>query len=229
VGAFLVFDGSAGKPVLVSHWRRLALYRNGIAARIGHLLNDYRIPKGFVGHDDVVIDVGANNGELGVWSVSRGARYVGIEPDPFAFRALASNVGPNGALQVAVGPADGTGTLFLDTADADSSLVQPSSEGKASIAVVVRTLDSIVRDLGWVRRIRLLKIEAEGAEPEVLRGAYACLAISEAVAVDADPERHGENTLPEVFNLLGRAGFELRAANLERGTAFFVNMAMVKQ
>jgi len=66
--------------------------------------------------------------------------------------------------------------------------------------------------------IRLLKVEAEGMEPEVLAGAHQTLQRVDYVAVDAGPERGGENTVPAVLNALTSAGFEVLDCYLVRGT-----------
>ena len=60
-------------------------------------------------------------------------------------------------------------------------------------------------------------------EPEVLAGAAKTLAITELAAVDAGPERGGENTVPQVLNVLSDAGFAVESANLLRGTFLLRN------
>lgn len=57
-----------------------------------------------------------------------------------------------------------------------------------------------------VEKIDFLKIDAEGAEPEVLEGTPLCRV--KKVAVDCSPERFGKTTVFEVLKILLSAGFK---------------------
>jgi len=54
--------------------------------------------------------------------------------------------------------------------------------------------------------IDFLKVEAEGAEPEVLQGALGCEI--EKVAVDASPEREGTSTVQQALDILEQWNYE---------------------
>ena len=71
--------------------------------------------------------------------------------------------------------------------------------------------------------IKLIKIEAEGAEPEVLAGMPQTLKRTRFVAVDMGPERGimQANTVVECSNFLNQTGFTMRAFSHERCTALF--------
>ena len=60
-------------------------------------------------------------------------------------------------------------------------------------------------------------------EVEVLAGAQNTLSKVEYVAVDAGPERGGENTVPGVLNILMASGFEVLDCFLLRGTFLLKN------
>ena len=77
--------------------------------------------------------------------------------------------------------------LFSKAGSADSSLIEIADYDSAS-TVKTTTLDRYVREHG-IDLIEVLKIEAEGAEPEVLRGARESLKISRYVTVDCGRER----------------------------------------
>ena len=78
------------------------------------------------------------------------------------------------------------------------------------------------------KNIKLLKIEAEGAEPEVLSGAIATLKNTEYISVDYGNERgkDGLSTVVEVVNILISNNFEfigdsnLRKVGLFRNRSF---------
>lgn len=222
IGLFYAEDRQPEKRVYVAHQKRLELYRKGVDFRIRWLLRDYRIQEDTIHAGDLVVDIGANNGELGLWALGQGARYIGFEPDPMAFKALSENVGSNLIFDVAVSDSDGSAKFYLATDEADSSLYR-SGNSSGFIEVSKRALDSILEEIGVDGKIKLLKIEAEGMEPEVIAGALNTLERVELIAVDAGPERGGENTAPEVLNALFGAGFSLVSCFLVRGTFLLKN------
>ena len=211
-------DGSA--RVMVSDRKRLSLYEDGLDHRRQWILGDYRIPVDLVGPGDVVVDVGANIGEIGLWAESRGARYIAFEPDPRAFAALEANVASEHLHQVALSDKTMTAEFYLDTARADSSLFAPARSDE-SITVDVVPLDEYLSSGEAPERIKLLKVEAEGLEPEILRGARTTLSTVDYLAVDAGPERGGDNTVPGVFAELSGLGFRVIDCYLKRGTFLF--------
>jgi len=223
-GLFCVEESSPERRIYVSNRKRLKLYHEGIDYRLKWLLRDYRIPEDLIRPGDFVIDIGANNGELGIWTTMAGAQYMGFEPDPIAFRALSNNVDSQHLFDIALSDENGIADFYLSTEEADSSLFRPENNN-ISIQVEKRTLDSFLNDLEdpLPDRIRLVKIEAEGMEPEVVAGALETLRRAEFVAVDAGPERGGENTVPEVLNKFSKEGFSIVACFLLRGTFFLRN------
>ena len=220
---FFVTDILSKKTIYVSDPKRLYLYTNGISTRVNSLLNDYRIPRDLIENGDTVIDVGANNGELGVWAQTKGANYMGFEPDPNAFKALQVNVGESSAYQVAISSRNGIEEFFLNTENADSSLFKPSSYDE-TIVIKTQTLDAVLLSINALKPIKLLKIEAEGMEPEVLAGATLTLCLSKYVAIDSGPERGGTDTAAFVINELLKYGFEIQDCFLQRGTFFLRNL-----
>lgn len=210
-------DASSLRRVFVSDRKRLELYQGGLNHRQNWILGDYRLPSDLIRKGDVVVDVGANIGELGLWVEAQGGHYIAFEPDPTAFLAMQNNITAGDLYDVALSDTNGTAQFYLNTAEADSSLFKPS-DVHGMITVRTATLDSFFNEIGTPPNIRLLKVEAEGMEPEVLAGALKTLGSVEYVAVDAGPERGGDNTVPEVFNILVGAGFEVLDCFLLRGT-----------
>jgi FkbM family methyltransferase len=90
----------------------------------------------------------------------------------------------------AVGKKPVTPLSFLSTSTGNSSFQEGCSVKE--INVKAEALDQIVNTAFPDRKIAVLKIEAEGSEPEVLRGASQTLARTKIVAVDAREERKGE-------------------------------------
>jgi FkbM family methyltransferase len=129
----------------------------------------------------IFIDVGAHCGSLSLPFESCFERVLSIEPRPDNYRALERNIALNRLEQkvrpflVAAGAADAQGTLFLK-GDETSSLVSAEAS-LGSLSVAVRALDGILTDAGGSPSdVRLLKVDVEGAELQVLAGAQRLFA-----------------------------------------------------
>ncbi|MFM1953459.1 MAG: hypothetical protein RL187_668, partial [Actinomycetota bacterium] len=95
--------------------------------------------------------------------------------------------------------------------------------------VKVSTLSDVANRLFPTGPIDLLKIEAEGYEPEVLAGARSILPRVERITVDAGEEREGKSTAPECVTLLTDQGFRLKKVYLKRGVFYFENPELIPQ
>src|SRR5262249_18542532 len=120
---------------------------------------------------DTVVDVGANVGTLTLTAaalVGPEGRVWAIEPHPRPLRYLCANVALNGFANVrtvhaAAGESDGLLRLTDSRLD-DQNRVSADGPG---VSVPVRRLDDVVPE----GPVRLLKIDVEGFELFVLRGA----------------------------------------------------------
>lgn len=134
-------------------------------------------------HEPVCFDVGANRGLYSamILEVNPGARLHCFEPHPRNFEALKQRIGRTAnAILNNCGCGDEPGALTLfDYADADGSShasmhreVIERLHGARSVEhrVPVVCLDDYVKEHG-IRQIDLLKIDTEGHEFAVLRGA----------------------------------------------------------
>jgi FkbM family methyltransferase len=133
---------------------------------------------------DTFVDVGANVGLFSVLAagiVGESGTVVAVEPHPRVHRFLTENLALNSLQrvkthQVAVGAE--AGTAFLSDRHADD---QNALAATGTLAVSVVRLDSL---LGDVPHIRVLKIDVEGHELEVLRGAGDVLQRCDAVLLE---------------------------------------------
>lgn len=145
------------------------LYRNGIDARRDFIFASYCLQNMTFEDGDVVIDCGANSGDLFLKLKEHISpkNYICIEPNPSDFEILRLNV-PTGCkiINMALGNIDGRLRFYVLTSSGDSSLIEPPRYDKVIDVDVVR-LDNLINDLKFPK-IKLLKIEAEGAEPEIL-------------------------------------------------------------
>jgi len=84
----------------------------------------------------------------------------------------------------------------------------------------------VIRRAGLENKtIKLLKLEAEGAEPEILQGAKQTLPHVMYVAADLGPERgiKNDNTVIPVMGILAGYGFVPIKFSFERGVMLFMS------
>lgn len=213
---------SRGCEVEVYPQRRALNYARGLEARAAQLGRDYLLPLVDFVAGDVVIDCGANVGDLKLYFRFLGVEveYVAIEPGPGEFAVCERNVAPSRAINVGLWNEDGELTFYVSSNGADSSLIEPPSYDSTTV-VPIRRLDSLVD----YPRIKLFKLEAEGAEPEAIEGASGLFDRIEYITADLGAERGKEqtSTLPQVTNYLLANGFELVAVEHRRVAALFRN------
>jgi len=157
---------------------------------------------------DTIVDVGANVGFYALKRAldSENARVIAIEPDPQTFDLLQRNIRDNHAdnvecLNLAVSDAEGELWFLSDHVSLNSRVVSQREPG--AVAVAATTLDALVGQLD-LTRIDFLKIDTEGHELAVLRGAeHAALPITSRVAV----EWHSLDDRAAIFNLLAARSF----------------------
>lgn len=157
---------------------------------------------------DTVVDVGAH---IGVFSVraarlSAGGRLVAVEPAPANLKFLRRNLMRNGAKAeiVACATSDKEGEAELRY-PGDSALFTLDAAAPAaySVKVRVRTLDSILRELG-VAHVDLLKIDNEWSEHATLLGARETLKGAAQIVIEIG--RRGKEPA-RTIRLLEDSGF----------------------
>lgn len=151
-----------------------------------HEFADMMLPLHLLRAGDLFLDVGANVGSYAILAAGvRGAEVIAFEPDPGAARLLARNVEINRLadrvriLRCALGPETGEAafTIGLDTAN---KVVSPG-EGNVRLVRQER-LDDLIGE----RRPVMMKVDVEGYEEEMLKGAAATLARESLVAVELE-------------------------------------------
>ena len=128
---------------------------------------------------DLLVDVGANFGFWALAAARRGCRVIAVEPVPDTRARLAANAARNGLAErvetvaEALSDSDDTLTIAVPGGESGQATAHPGDGVDiASFSVPARTLDDLLGD----RPVRFLKIDVEGHEPAVLRGARRVLA-----------------------------------------------------
>lgn len=210
----------------IAHPRRNWRYKRGISNTVDRLAGNYHLDKITFSDGDVFIDCGANAGELAVWAKSKNIAYHGFEPDDKAADVCDLNAfdGDKKTVRKCLWFEDTTLKFYEKTDTADSSVFEIEQYDDFHEVPAI-TLDGFCKEQ-QIKKIKLLKVEAEGAEPEVIQGAAKILRSTGYVAVDCSYERGKtqEHTLIEVFKTLSDAKFELIAARMKtRCTFLFQN------
>ncbi|MBZ8133787.1 FkbM family methyltransferase [Afifella sp. IM 167] len=182
----VVIDDGLRRLVL-PNLSRVPRYRQGIGARL-HLVGDKYGIGGvyFPREGDVIVDVGANIGELTLLCADAGAQVVAIEPDPRAFSCLTQNVAGLDHVRLvscAVWKGREALKLYLAGDATKSSLIRRTGRPRDSISVEAWPLDALPQIVA-LPAIDLLKIDGEGVEPEILAGAVRTLKRTRLLAID---------------------------------------------
>jgi FkbM family methyltransferase len=156
-----------------------------------------------------VVDVGANIGVFSLWAAGRvgpAGRLVAIEPNPEAAIWLRRNVGPFDdrarAFELACGDREEQLELMYPPHRLSVGSFLPRDDRTEVVTVPVRRLDDILDEQG-VGVIDLLKVDVEGVEAAVLRGAGHSLARTRRLALEV-----AGSDLDEATALVRASGLE---------------------
>jgi FkbM family methyltransferase len=202
-------------------------FETGIDNRGKNLASAYLINQISFKDSDFVIDVGANTGDLFIYlnSINKGINYLGFEPGIREYQCLKYNVGAERCQNIALGESESRLKFYYKPEFGDSSLIE-MKDYSSVYEVRVRKLDNVLQELNLDKiNIKLLKLEAEGAEPEILSGLIKCLKNFEYISVDLGFERgiSQESTLPAVTNYLLLNGFIVKDISRSRLALLFKN------
>jgi len=160
------------------------------------------IPRGHVS-----LDVGANNGVYTYALAKLSRRVEAFEPVPDCARTIAAFGAPNVVVhEVALSSRNGTRELFVPRDPGVvhtglASFTRPNGAFEA-VRVSVRTLDDYSFD-----DVSFIKIDVEGHELDVLRGARETVARSSPILLIEVEQRHLSFPMDAVFHEVSRFGY----------------------
>jgi len=139
---------------------------------------------------DVFIDVGSYHGWFALAAsavVGKSALVLAFEPNSHAYSILVRNVALNGsqnvrAFNLALSSTNGKVWLYKGPDDESSSALTFVPGGIGREQVDARRLDDILAELG-IDSVALMKLDVEGSEAAVLRGAMSMLSQSRPILV----------------------------------------------
>jgi len=178
-------------PLADYYWSRLLFRDFAMEPELGRILDRVLEPS------SVFLDCGAN---IGFWSLVASAwiddpdRILAMEPAPSTFARLEQTADLNGhpfvPIRAAVCEEDGAALRFrVDARHARSRVVATSDEGPGVIEVTGRSLDALMAERATPlpdAAAIVVKVDVEGHEAEVLRGARGLLRRDNALLLYED-------------------------------------------
>jgi FkbM family methyltransferase len=155
---------------------------------------------------EMVFDVGANIGQSTAEYLAafRQARIHCFEPISSTFAELSARFAGSSRVvctQCALGASEGEGTMIVHAGSTMSSLTDAAPEGVPTERVPISSLDEVCRARA-IERIDLLKVDTEGHDLEVLRGAAELLAGQAIAVVAVEAGMNPENDVHVPFESL---------------------------
>lgn len=176
---------------------------------------------------DLVIDVGANRGQFAteIFDAGYSGQIVSFEPLPKAHAELVETARESKkrwsvAPRMALSDRGGVNELHITEGDASSSLLEPTHDFVRSLPQVrvietikVETVrfDDIADDFMLGSQNPFLKLDVQGHEYSVLKGAMQTLSRCRGVLVEVciDSLYSSQSKLDDVLGLMAGSGFEL--------------------
>jgi FkbM family methyltransferase len=181
------------------------------------------IMQNIVKEGDCVLDIGAN---IGYWTtvlssqVGRGGRVFAFEPNPKTFDLLTKNININDcknviARNVGIAEANRSGKLYIDELHSGDDRVYCPTLGmemndRSVMDISLRTLDSFKLEID-LQRLSFIKIDVQGFEPMVLKGAYNVLESSNPVLlIEFSSSCYAEagSSMEEFFKIYSELSFK---------------------
>ena len=210
----------------IAYPNRIGFYFQGIQNRLIHLGKSFGINEIIIlNKTDIVVDVGSNIGEFSNYAAQYAKKVYSFEPDPYVKGALIKNTQKRENIvnnYLALSYKNGYIKFFLKGETADSSLIDNGSKNIIEVNTIrfEDYFNKVIKE-----SIKLLKCDAEGAEPEVIQGLGNSARFIEYIAIDCGPERgmNKEKTDDTVRSLLISKNFEEIDYMNHRGILLFKN------
>ena len=199
-------------PPTLDRWVALQAHRFGLMG-----FDDIQYLKSLVRPHWLIGDIGANQGIYTLFFsniVPRGYVY-SFEPDPALFATLEENVQRNKANNVTLfkaAAASQTAKLSLQPGlfnRGDNQILRAGRSGTGAISIDAISLDQAIPE----QRLDLLKIDVQGFEVEVLKGAQQILQTNPDLLIYIEFWPHGLRKAgsdpQELLDILHKAGFSL--------------------
>ena len=175
---------------------------------------------------DTVVDCGAYIGEFTLYAskaVGPEGKVIAFEPEPALYKKLEANIALNDAKNVILvnkGVWSGEGALKFIGNDKDGYSFMVADKADGTVSLPVTTLDAALRHIG-VTKVDFIKIDVEGAEMEVIKGAAKTLAGSHAhLAIASYHLVDGKKTFLALEKMLPAIGYRAETSHPRHLTTY---------
>ena len=219
---FLITDKYTS--IEICYKNRFEYYLQNIHTRLNHLNYEYMLNQINFVKNDVVIDCGANIGELyrSILHLTKddiNLNYYGFEPVKLDFEVLSRNTTNLVPKALALSSESVSKNFYLNPITADSSFERKAYLKEVKVECV--TIDNYFKNID---SIKLLKLEAEGFELDVLIGAKNSLSKIKFITADLgfELQRDTVRSFEEVDRFLTKNNFK-RLSSTKRETYLYIN------
>lgn len=197
--------------------RGILTYSYGIKSRATQLADTYSLELVNFCDNDIFIDCGANFGDMYNWIIFNKfkLKYISFEPSPREFKCLKLNCSGQINNQIALSDKEGFLKFYVKSDTGDSSLIEPAEGYNSIITVKTITLNNYFKK-NKIEKVKFLKVEGEGSEPEILQGANEVVKQIQYIGVDGSPERglKKETTIDFAIDFLKKNDFSIIKSNI---------------
>jgi FkbM family methyltransferase len=191
--------------------RGFDIYGRSLTARGKNLAASYCLSHIRFNQDDIVIDCGANYGDLYLYLDGKinKKNYITFEPGPIEHSCIKKSLPEAKCFNLGLSNEIGVKEFYLCSSLGDSSFEKPNFFTEI-VNVEVTTLNHFFFN-NRIKNCKLIKLEAEGCELEILHGAQKILKFCQYVAIDGGRERgiNSELTFHKLNNFLLNNKFEM--------------------
>ena len=173
------------------------------------ILFEFLAPLALILKKGTAFDIGANIGNHVVYFSSHFRNIHAFEPNPSTFELLSFNtkgLGSVTAHNVGLGDASGQFEMGESAKNVGSSSIKYSDHGDSIVKIQVERLDDLDLD---VSRLCFIKLDVEGFEPNVIRGARRIIGECQPIIVFEQHAHEFVGGISETIALLHGAGYQL--------------------
>jgi FkbM family methyltransferase len=191
-------------------WRR----KYGILQRLGDSRPDVALVRSLCDPGRVSLDIGADVGEFAIAMLTSSRAVIAFEPRPAQARDLTAMFEAVGAPvrveAVALSDAPGVTAMRVVQSDPGRSTIDQENVLDTAVGGPVATIDVAVKRLDdlQLEDVGLIKIDVEGHELAVLRGAADTLERNHPTIVVEAEERHHARAVADITELLAALGYQ---------------------
>ena len=210
----------------IKNWIRNLAHKLGYEITARNLLRSYNIRRSAFLRDTeitVILDVGANTGQYGkrIWNDGFSGRMISFEPISTEFQSLSDAAAKHSRWevhQIALGDQTGTGEIQVTDFSPASSLLKPTGlletdlwHPQKSETIQIKKLDDVASDLLSPNDRVCLKLDVQGFEDRVLKGASQTLSQVQMLELELYVQEmyEGEMLLVDMLQWMDELGFML--------------------